>query len=327
MSADTLLAMSAVLRGKARGLALLGAAAILVTAIAVALLSRSAHAAFPGRNGLIAFAGYAAGDGEIYTVHKDGSHQRQLTHNAAEDTGPAFSPNGRKIVYVHDVDPTPGGHYELFAMKPDGSHKHQLTHTDDGAYDPAFSPNGKKIAFTTGQGTGIFTVNSDGTHEHQVTDAPDDLNPSFAPNGRHIVFVHYVGVTPEIFTMRPDGSHLRRLTHNDQSDTNPSYSPDGKKIVWSGYRGRPEDILVMNADGTHQRNLTKNALYEFDPVFSPDGTKIAFYSSPGSPGKRGAGGNDAEIFVMHRDGSHRHALTHNETFDQSPDWQPKHRRR
>jgi TolB protein len=174
---------------------------------------------------------------------------------------------------------------------------------------------------------GIFTVHTDGTHEQQLTAEGTDGDPSFAPNGRHIVFVHYVGVSSEIFTMKPDGSHLHRLTHNDQSDSNPSYSPDGRKIVWSGYRGRPEDILVMDADGKHQRNLTKNALYEFGPVVSPDGNRIAFSSSPGSPGKRGTGGDDAEIFVMHRDGSHRHALTHNQTFDTTPDWQPKHRRR
>jgi TolB protein len=289
--------------------------------------SYPASAAFPGRNGLIAFTKYAlAGGPNVFTIHADGSHQRQLTNGDTAGFSPAFSPNGRKIVFGRDTDPSGTASYDLFTMRPDGSHKHQLTHTSTSEYAPQFSPTGRKIVYQVGS-AGIFTIRIDGTHTHPLTNGGTDFAPTFSPDGRRIVFVRYAGMTdPEIVTMRADGTHQRQLTHNDDSDTNPDYSPNGEKIVWSGYRGRPEDILIMNADGTHQRNLTKNQLFEFDPVFSPNGTRIAYDSSPVTPGKRGAGGDDYEIFVMHVDGSHRHALTHNGLPDMEPSWQPKHRR-
>ena len=105
-------------------------------------------AAFPGADGLIAFASDRDGDTEIYTITakgelgKAGKPAKQLTRNRAFDD-PAWSPNGRRIAFTSDRD----GDREIFVMDADGSG--QTNRTNNGAIDfsPAWSPDGSQIAF------------------------------------------------------------------------------------------------------------------------------------------------------------------------------------
>lgn len=322
--------MRAVHRTPVKALAVVSAGLTLTCFAWIAMHSRPAHAAFPGKNGLITFSGDRDGDFEIFTIHADGSHRRQLTHNGTEDDAPAFSANGRKIVFTRDVDLTNFLHREVFTMNRDGSHQHQIT--DDAVADklsPGFSPNGKKVVYW-GSG-GIETISVDGGTPHQLThNAYQDARPTWSPNGKKIAFESTVGdLDGEIYTMEPDGSHRHALTDNAKSERDPNYSPDGSRIVVSGTRtvhGNTQDeLLVMNANGTHERNVTKSSSFELSPAFSPNGKLILFTNSPISPGKRGAEDTDFELLTIHPDGKHRHALTHNSTSDYSPDWQPKHR--
>jgi WD40-like Beta Propeller Repeat len=77
-----------------------------------------------------------------------------------------------------------------------------------------------------------------------------------------------------IFTVQPDGSHVRQLTHfGDSSAAMPDWSPDGRKIVFTRYWGElgpPESfqILTMNADGSAMRAVTSRGLDD-EPATSP----------------------------------------------------------
>src|SRR5213594_2271597 len=91
-------------------------------------------------------------------------------------------------------------------------------------------------------------------------------------NGR-IAFVQ----GPDIFTMNPDGTNIKQLTHvgPDGLASWPAWSADGKQIV---FEFRPPDripqIWVMNADGSDQHLVfTEQDFGENRPSFSPDGTK------------------------------------------------------
>jgi hypothetical protein len=115
-----------------------------------------------------------------------------------------------------------------------------------------------------------------------------------------------------IYTVEPDGSNLRLLTHDSYF---PNWSPDGTKIVAA--QPAMGDILVMSADGSKLRNLNKNGeAYGFNPTWSPNGTKLAF--SKGAPPV-----NSNDIFMMDLDGSNQTNLTNTPKLDESyPDFSP-----
>ena len=124
----------------------------------------------------------------------------------------------------------------------------------------------------------------------------------------------------EIFTIRPDGTGLKQLTHNTVDDSSPVFSPDGQKIAYDSMgdtASNPEgdtEIYVMNAlDGSGKKNLTNNGTVVRDgtPVFSPDGKKIAYWSD-GVQNSNLEG--DAEVYVMNSaDGSGQMNLSNNGT--------------
>ena len=312
--------------GRRRGVRVVLATA--AAAILGAVAANPAGAAFPGRNGSIAYVAFPpGGDGEIYKARPDGSHRKRLTNNDLSENAPSYSPNGRRITFTRDVDPTDFTRAAVFVMRADGSHAHRVTHGLEIQYGPTFSPNGKRIVYA--DYTGIAIVNTDGSHQHHITSpgTGSDNNPVFSPNGKRIAFDR-ADVDFEIFTMDPHGHHKRQLTHNTRNDFDPAYSPGGGRIAWTSDTDGNTDISVMKANGHHKRNLTRSrsSAYESAPAFSPSGTQIAFASSPVNPGKRGASGDDFEVFRMRANGSHRRAVTHDDIVDDRPDWQPRRRR-
>ena len=307
------------------------AAAILAAGLLVAWAG-SAHAAFLGSAGDVAFHTTRDGSFQIYRMGADGFDPTRLSETAGGNQQPAWSDNGRKIAFVN-VDAQ--NNRDIYIMDHDGLNGVPLT--DDPAInaDPTWFPsNGtdNKIAFQRIEGSenDIYSVTFDdsGTVTDTLrltTHAAGDSKPAVSPDGKKIAFASSRGGggDSEIFVMKanvPEGPKNRpvRLTNNTVSDWKPDWSPNGKKIIFQSYRTGNDEVFVMNADGTRQKNLTKNAAEDGDPVFSPDGKKIAFYSSrPIGPVQ-----GDAEIWRMRADGTNPVQLTDNAATDTAPDWQP-----
>lgn len=147
---------------------------------------------------------------------------------------------------------------------------------------------------------------------NQEIQARQDLSPS---NGQ-IVFSSDRDGNMEIYVMRPDGSHVRRLTFDDRSDQYPDWSPDGTKIAFSSYRNGPSDIYIINEDGTGLVNLTLDpSVGDRYPAWSPDGTKIAFSRYTG---------NGADVYTISADGTDLTRIIdgNNTMFNLYPTWSP-----
>lgn len=126
-----------------------------------------------------------------------------------------------------------------------------------------------------------------------------------------IVFVSDRDGNSELYSMRTNGSNLKRLTYTaDFSENGPVWSPDGKQIVYSrADASQNSKIYVMNSDGTDSTYLTDG----YNPDWSPDGTKLVFSSH--------RDGN-SEIYVMAADGSNVQRLTVEPKSDNEPAWSP-----
>lgn len=90
-----------------------------------------------------------------------------------------------------------------------------------------------------------------------------------------------------IFTMNPDGTDLRQVTHGTMDAMTPAWSPDGTQIAFTGggshsggssSESPPLDIYVMDADGSNVRQLTDTRISDRNPVWTPDGSTIVFSS-------------------------------------------------
>jgi Tol biopolymer transport system component len=101
-----------------------------------------------------------------------------------------------------------------------------------------------------------------------------------------IVFNRKVAGHEQVFTMRSDGSHLKQLTHLQDSDaSDPSWSPSGKQIAFArdyelGKPGEHLDIYTMNADGSGLHAMGLKGL-NGGPTWMPDGKRILFLHAPG----------------------------------------------
>jgi Tol biopolymer transport system component len=281
-------------------------------------------------DGLIAFTSNRDGNVDIYVMAPDGSGQRRLTgaarrwYEPAEDRGPAWSPDGKRIAFSSDR--VEGANGEVFVMNADGGDQHQLTSGSvEGEFGPVWSPDGKKIAFEShiswagGSRSRVHVMNADGSDEGRLTTG-DSSSPTWSPDGSKIALVVERGdddTSPSgdgIYVMNADGSGQRRLTDPKlQNAGAPAWSPDGKKIAFESRNGPARAaVYVMSADGSGQRRLTDPKLHGAgSPTWSPDGNRIAFL-----------GGDSNEIYVMNADGSRQRRLTRNPADDWSPGWPP-----
>src|SRR5262245_38847912 len=119
-------------------------AALLLTTVALSPVA----AAYPGRNGRLAF-GVRGHDGvAIVSVKPNGKDLHALTSGSGFHACAAYSPDGTKIAYCGDA----GGSLEIRAMSQDGGNDHQVTHLGGFAIFPDFSPDARRIAFSGGEG-------------------------------------------------------------------------------------------------------------------------------------------------------------------------------
>jgi Tol biopolymer transport system component len=300
---------------------------VLVSAIALLTLAgSSAQAAFPGRNGRIAFVRSTPGerDVHIWTMEADGSSQKRLL--ARHGVAPAWSPHGTRIAFDNWIW-EPG---TITVADADGSNVRTLTQGRD-FRDPSWSPNGRQIVFNgLTDAYRIMIVNSDDgritfraplLRHHKTVD-----RPRWSPRGDRIAFE--VGPyrpgqdnSSEVFTMTPEGEDLRQLTDNRASEYDLDCSPDGSRLLYVRIRNHnnrriESDIAVMGKNGHDVSILTHTERNEGSAAFSPNGRRIVFDRCCYGQSQT------SEIFVMRADGTHVVRLTNNEVDDTAPDWQP-----
>jgi len=208
----------------------------------------------------IAFVKGVNNGAEIFTMSADGGDVRQVTNNSSTDSEPAFSPNGKQIVFVGDRrnSAAAGEPSHIFIVDVDGSNQRQLTKGQSSVdSEPSFSPDGRRIAFIRGPGEArLVTMTSGGDDLTTLTKHSDPFSgpssPGYSPNGNRILFGAFDRGNRIYSFDAADGKNLVQLTKGDSEGLEPAYSPDASSIVFR----RGTDLFTMDADGSGPSQLT-----------------------------------------------------------------------
>jgi Tol biopolymer transport system component len=227
-----------------------------------------------GHGRLLVFRDSRAGvnvNDDIAVVRTDGTGFRNLTRSPdANEWGPVWSPDGRRIAYSSDENGVP----QLFVMDADGSNPRNLS--DIWGEYPAWSPDGSRIAFASAMGGStlfgdpdydVFVMDAGGSEATNLTDDRDsvDMYPSWSPDGAWITF-ESTRATPsdfeppdydperesdyDVWVMRPDGSGARNLTSDlgrqdkfpDWSDLGIVFDREGTIVILDPDTGAQDDV-------------------------------------------------------------------------------------
>ena len=178
---------------------------------------------FSPDGGKVAFAVERSGNSDIYVMDLQSRQSRRLTSDPAIDTSPSFSPDGGRLVFNSDR----GGAPQLYVMSSDGSGAARISFGSGRYTSPVWSPAGDFIAFTkqTGNTFHIGIMRPDGSDERLLTTSYLDDSPTWAPNGRVLMFSRETpGGAPRLWTVDVTGRILRPAPYPG-SGSDPAWSP------------------------------------------------------------------------------------------------------
>jgi Tol biopolymer transport system component len=216
----------------------------------------------------------------------------------------AWAPGGDKIVFgigtfaaffdgfhsefLKDGDRVEGG-AQVAMINVDGSGFTELTSGTDNNAFPSFAPDGKHIVYRTFSktGYGLRILNAETKAVTVLTNGYDNF-PLWSPRGDLIMFARLAGGTYDVYTIKPDGTSLKRLTNGKGNDAHMAWSPDGEYILFASsrmgfkdevlYTDAPQpygEIFVMRYDGTGVEQLTDNQWEDGTPAWRPTPVKTA----------------------------------------------------
>jgi TolB protein len=178
---------------------------------------------FSPDGGKVAFSQEQRGNSDIYVMDLRSRQTTRLTFDPSIDTSPSFSPDGRQVVFNSDR----GGSPQLWVMNADGSGAHQISFGGGRYTTPVWSPRGDYIAFTkqTGDQFHIGIMKPDGSDEHLLSSSFLDEGPTWAPNGRVLMFFRETpGSGPHLWTVDITGRVEQQAPYPGQA-SDPAWSP------------------------------------------------------------------------------------------------------
>jgi TolB protein len=161
------------------------------------------------------------GNTEVYSIRADGSGLRRLTNNPSIDSEPRFSPDGQTIYFMSDRS----GGAQIYKMGASGGEATRVTFGGGQNFSPRISPDGKTLAYISQRNGGQSLYVMDLASGQELRLADEAGEPSFAPNGKYIMYRSGIGSQQTLAVVSVDGRVKQRLTTRAGNIEEPSWGP------------------------------------------------------------------------------------------------------
>lgn len=215
---------------------------------------------------------------QIYLLRPDSSELTQITNSPGYKFAPAWSPDGRHIIYSHNKGPLVNQNNDIYEYDLKNSTIRQLTYTDniiEGGYK--YSPDGKKIAFTIDGN--LWVMNSDGSDTKEIyRNSLDIVFIDWSPNGKYIAFTASEGPSlgcDDLYLFDLHTKEVEKVLDCENHITQVIWSTGGEWIWYQGeecINGQPScndwKIFSVRTDGSEVKeyNIRTGSHFDLSPV-------------------------------------------------------------
>ncbi|MCA1323444.1 Tol-Pal system beta propeller repeat protein TolB [Herbaspirillum sp. alder98] len=160
---------------------------------------------------------------QVYIINADGTGLRRLTNTAGIDTEPRFSADGGSVFFTSDRSGGP----QIYKVSVDGGNAQRVTFNGSYNISPRVSPDGKTLAFIARRDGRfqLYALDLTNGQEQRLSDTDRDQSPSFAPNGKYIMYATESGRRGSLAIVSVDGRFKQRLTTQVGDIREPTWGP------------------------------------------------------------------------------------------------------
>jgi TolB protein len=243
-----------------------------------------------GSGGAIAFSLRREGNTDIYALNQETQQLVRLTHHAAADRSPAWSPDGDYVAFSSNR----ADNWDIYLLDLVSGALIRLTHDAGFDANPSWSPDGEWLAFETYRdgNLDIYVMSIDGKQLRPFTTDPSaDFAPAWAPDGQALAFTSLRGESQDVYVGRVgDPQDVVNVTQSrDLDEDKPAWSGDGSRLAYvSGPEGQTSIQVAAFDWETLSAEQTETEFFGTGdaPAWAPDGESLVYVHARGGPGEQ-----------------------------------------